>query len=278
MAGIAAWLASIARVSGRRSLASPAGMAIAGFLLVPGRSGRALGWFAWRHSPAAFDLGRATWVAAPRLDHPAVVQFHASVDNVEILTAREVVRLTVAPLDGSLPPIVRVSVPQDDSPPALPRAHGCRFGPGSRRRRRWRFPAPMISPATPGSKGLVRSARPWGLSLSSKRPRPPVSPERAKSLRHHIAAPASRQRSGDRHRLGHWRSKWRVERRRRCHAPERLDPFAVGQRAAHCRGGRLRHVADPAPAGAEPDPGVALQPGARGGSGRSGRPALATRS
>jgi competence protein ComEC len=54
---------------------------------------------------------RATWVAGPVLGRPLVATFTARIERVEVQTARDRVRLTLAPRDApALPPRVRVTV------------------------------------------------------------------------------------------------------------------------------------------------------------------------
>lgn len=74
----------------------------------------------------ASGLGLVWWraerVAAPVLTRPMIAAFAAEVERVEALPARELVRLTLAPVDGSgLPPRVRVNLAQVDAPAGLTR-------------------------------------------------------------------------------------------------------------------------------------------------------------
>ena len=103
--GIAGWFALDAVRHWQAFLCAGAALALVGFLLGGGRSGRALGWFA-----LAATLGcalvwlRASWVAEPRLARAQVVEFAATVETVDHLAARGTVRLLVKPDDAALPP------------------------------------------------------------------------------------------------------------------------------------------------------------------------------
>src|SRR5690348_4843825 len=110
-AGIAAWFALDRPGEWAAFACFAAAVGLAGFVSGQGRAGRALGWCG-----VALALGcgivwlRANVLAAPRLDHPAVLSLNGTVEGVENLAARETVRLTVAPSDPTLPPHVRVSI------------------------------------------------------------------------------------------------------------------------------------------------------------------------
>lgn len=86
-----------------------------------GRGGRAAFW-----AGLAIALGcaliwtRAERLAAPVLERPAVVEITGRVVAVDPIPAREMVRLTIAPAQGSgLPPKVRVNVDEAAAPPRL---------------------------------------------------------------------------------------------------------------------------------------------------------------
>jgi competence protein ComEC len=140
--GVAGWffLSSPAQWSALLCLAS--GASLAGFAIVPGRLGRAAGWFA-----AAMVLGctitwlRANQVSAPRLERPLVTTVTGRVERIDHLSARGQVRLTVA-ADAPLPPRVRVSIDDRLAPPHL--------GKGARVvvRARLAPPPPMTLPGT----------------------------------------------------------------------------------------------------------------------------------
>jgi competence protein ComEC len=142
-AGIAAWFALPSRFEWTAFLAMVSGAAIAGFALRGGRLERAVGWFALMAAlGCALVWARSEYVAAPRLSHPVVTSFTARVEKVEPLVAKGDVRLTVAPEDPALPPIVRVSAKAEDSPASL--AVGARIGV----RARLAPPPPMVLPGT----------------------------------------------------------------------------------------------------------------------------------
>src|SRR5215213_7592201 len=118
--GIAAWFALGSPAQWAAFICVSAGFGVIGFALAPGRSGRALSWFAMA---AALGCGlvwlRSDQVAAPRLGRPLVATFDARVERVESLVAKDSVRLTLAPADPHLPPRVRVSVAADAMPDPL---------------------------------------------------------------------------------------------------------------------------------------------------------------
>ena len=148
--GIAAWFAlPDARHSAAFALICLGG-AIAGALFVPGRLGRAVA-----ATCLMLSLGtgliwlRSEWVAAPRLERPAIVRFDARVERVEPLAARETLRLLLRPNDPALPPVVRVSMPDDPVPAGL--------GAGATIRLRARLTPPMPMPL-PGAHDFARDA------------------------------------------------------------------------------------------------------------------------
>jgi competence protein ComEC len=187
--GIAAWFALDQRVQWAAFLFVAAGLALAGFILVAGRSGRALGWFALAATiGCALVWARSAWVEQPRLSRPVVTDVAARVESVDYLAARQSVRLTLAPHDPALPPRVRVSVDQDDFPT------GVAAGAEIRVKARLAPPPPMALPGTydfardawfkalgavgkaMGPVGVVKSAAPRGLDRART------------SLRQHIAS------------------------------------------------------------------------------------------
>ena len=128
--------------------------------------------------------------------------------------------------------------------------------------RRWRCPAPMISPAPPGSSGIGGSGRALG-SATSIAPATDRglatrgSPAGGSDLADHIREPARRRRraaiaaalaTGDQ--AGMSRGGCRGD------APLGPRPSALGQRAAPHRGGRRGDAADAQAARAEPDAGA----------------------
>ena len=143
LAGIAAWFALPSRLEWQAVLLVTAAFAILGFAVVAGRTGRAIGWFALAAcAGSALIWARSTWVEQPRLDRPRVAEFQATVERVEILAAKDAIRLTLAPTDPALPPRVRVSVPGRQAIPGL--------GSGARiaLRARLQPPPPMALPGT----------------------------------------------------------------------------------------------------------------------------------
>ncbi len=148
--GVAAWFALGRPGQWAAFLCFSAALGMIGFLLTPGRAGRALGWLG-----VALMLGcaivwlRASQLAAPRLNRPLVVTFEAKVETVEALVARETVRLTLAPRDPQLPPRIRVSIDADSAPVALS------SGAVIRLRARLAPPPPM---ALPGTYDFARDA------------------------------------------------------------------------------------------------------------------------
>lgn len=149
-AGIAAWF----WLSGPRQWAGflffAAGIALFGWTARGGRAERALGWFG-----VALCLGcaliwvRSDWVAAPRLERPAIVTFPATVERVETLAAKGDLRLTLATEGNALPPRVRVSIAEKDAPSGL--------GKGAIVELRARLQPPP-SMALPGSHDFARDA------------------------------------------------------------------------------------------------------------------------
>jgi competence protein ComEC len=189
MCGITAWFSLGSPYQWAAFAALTASLTILGFTFVTGRTGRALGWFALAALVGCLLVWvRATWIAAPRLERPKIVQFQAKVENAEILTAREIVRLTVRPTSAKLPPVVRISVPQKDLPTGI--AAGAQISV----RARLAPPPPM---ALPGTYDFARDAWFKGIGAVGKTMGPiaverPAAPEglaaTRESLRRHIAA------------------------------------------------------------------------------------------
>jgi len=187
--GIAAWFALDQRAHWASFLFVAAGLALAGFTLVRGRAGRALGWFALAATlGCALVWARSEWIAQPRLDRPVIVDLQGRVEAVELLAAKDAVRLTLAPQDPTLPPHVRVSVDQDKFPVGI--AQGAEI----RVKARLAPPPPM---ALPGTYDFARDAWFKGLGAVGKamglvtvlRPAEPHGLDRARTdLRQHIAA------------------------------------------------------------------------------------------
>lgn len=148
--GIAAWFTLGSPGQWAAFLCFSTALCLAGFVLVPGRRGRALGWFGLALAVGcALVWLRSGLVAAPRLDRPIVAVFRGKVEMVERLVARDKVRLTLAPNDPQLPPRVRVSVETGNAPPVL------NSGAVVRLRARLAPPPPM---ALPGTYDFARDA------------------------------------------------------------------------------------------------------------------------
>jgi competence protein ComEC len=158
--GIAAWFALDEHHQWIAFLCFAAALTLIGFGLGSGRTGRALGWFALAATlGCALVWARASWVAQPRLARSVVTKFDAEVTQVEPLAARETVRLTLTPRDPSLPPVVRVNVPQDDVPAGLARHSVIRVNA------RMMPPPPM---ALPGSHDFARDFWFMGIGASGR--------------------------------------------------------------------------------------------------------------
>ena len=112
-AGIAAWFVLDGRAQWQAWLLGMAALAVGSRLLPGGSRMRRvvlIGAIA-----AALGCGviwtRATWVAGPVLTRPMVATFTGRIERVEVQTAKDRVRLTIAPIDvPALPPRVRVTV------------------------------------------------------------------------------------------------------------------------------------------------------------------------
>jgi len=187
--GIAAWFALDQRAEWAAFLFLGAGLALGGFMLFSGRSGRALGWFALAATlGCALVWVRSSWVERPRLTRPLVTDVSARVDAVDYLAAKDAVRLTLAPHDPQLPPQVRVSVDEDALPAGI--------APGAEIRVKARL-APPPPMALPGTYDFARDAWFKGLGAVGKAMGPvtvvkaaqPKGLDRARTnLRQHIAS------------------------------------------------------------------------------------------
>jgi competence protein ComEC len=148
--GIAAWFSLDAPGQWFGLLAICGGIAIAGFAARGGRAERAAAWFTLAAAlGCAFIWARSLAVASPVIERPVFPTFEAKVERVEPLVAKGDVRLTLAPLDPSLPPRVRVSIKAESAPPGI--ARGARIA----LRARLVPPPPM---ALPGSYDFARTA------------------------------------------------------------------------------------------------------------------------
>jgi competence protein ComEC len=187
--GIAAWFALDLRMQWAAFLFVSAGLAVAGFMLVSGRSGRALGWFALAATlGCALVWTRSAWVEQPRLGRPVVTDVAARVTSVDYLAAKDSARLTLAVRDPALPPQVRVSVDEDELPAGI--------APGAEIQVKARL-APPPPMALPGTYDFARDAWFKGLGAVGKamgpltvtKPAEPRGLERARTgLREHISS------------------------------------------------------------------------------------------
>ena len=149
-AGIALWFALPDPRQWAGLLCLAGGAALFGFSMATGRAGRALGWMGLAMAAGcALVWWRAEQAATPRIERPRIVEFSARVGRVETLTAKGDIRLTLAPLDRSLPPRLRVSAPVEQQKPGLA------AGAIVTMRARLTPPPPM---ALPGSHDFARDA------------------------------------------------------------------------------------------------------------------------
>ena len=158
--GIAAWFGLGDRAQWTAFLCLACGSAIAGFALGTGRLERAVAWLALSMAAGcALVWLRAEWVSAPRLTHPRVATFQATVEQVEVLAARDSVRLTLKTGGQALPPRVRVNLPQDKAVAGI--------APGAVIRLRARL-MPPPSMALPGSHDFARDFWFRGIGASGR--------------------------------------------------------------------------------------------------------------
>jgi competence protein ComEC len=149
-AGVAAWFGLGTQSEWLALLAAGSGIAIFGFTFGEGRLPRAAAIFALAIAlGCALVWGRSMSVAAPRMKRPVVTTLQARVEKIEPLVAKGDVRLTVAPSDSSLPPRVRLSLPQEDEP------KGLSVGAVIEAKARLTAPPPM---ALPGNYDFARTA------------------------------------------------------------------------------------------------------------------------
>src|SRR5438270_5621432 len=148
--GIAAWFALGSGSEWKVFLCIAAACALAGFGVVGGRAGRALGWFALAAAiGCALVWARAGWVAEPRLERAVIADLSGKVESVDHLAARDKVRLLVRPEGAALPPHVRISIDEDKFPPGI--------APDAQIRMRARL-APPPPMALPGTYDFARDA------------------------------------------------------------------------------------------------------------------------
>lgn len=139
-------------------------LALGGIALAGGTGGRASRALLIGALAVAAGLGLIWWkaerVAGPVLAGPAIVDLTGRVERIEPLAARELVRLTIAPLDrADLPPRVRVNLAESDMPAGLTRGAIVRLGT------RLMPPAPA---AVPGAYDFARTAWFAGLGASGR--------------------------------------------------------------------------------------------------------------
>ena len=148
--GIAAWLWLPGPAQWAAFITLVVGMGLTGLSAGPGRAGRALllGGLAMA-AGCALVWWRGEHVAAPRLDRPLVASIEARIEQVESRAAKGDLRLTLAPADRSLPPKIRVSLPEADAPAGLA------SGATVKLKARLQPPPPM---ALPGSHDFARDA------------------------------------------------------------------------------------------------------------------------
>lgn len=148
--GVAAWLWMPSPGQWIAFLLLVLGLAAAGFSMGGGRLGRAMAFGGLAMAAGcALIWWRSVDVAAPRLDRPAVLTFEAKIEKVEPRVAKGDLRLTLAPADSALPPLVRVSMPEEGKPAGLGQGATVRI------RARLQPPPPM---ALPGSHDFARDA------------------------------------------------------------------------------------------------------------------------
>lgn len=160
--GIAAWFAL--PDAARWGAVILVGLAVAAAALAVGRGGRAARALVWAGLLVALGCALVWWraerVAAPVLARPAVVQVVGSIERIEPMPARELVRLRIA-TDAAmgLPRLVRVNLAAKDMPDALT--------PGARVRVRARL-MPPAPPAVPGAYDFERVAWFDGLGATGR--------------------------------------------------------------------------------------------------------------
>ena len=146
--GIAAWFALGGGNDWLAFLCVSGALALLGFAS-PGRSGRALGWFALAATVGlSLAWGRSLWVAQPRLSRPVVTEVAGRVRSVDHLAAKQTMRLLVETDRGGLPPLVRVTVDEEKMPGGV--------AAGAEVRVRARLAPPPM--ALPGTYDFARDA------------------------------------------------------------------------------------------------------------------------
>ena len=149
--GIATWFWLPDRFGWIAFLAAASALALAALALAGGtRWGRALAWFG---AAAALGCALIWWTAeraaAPRLERDGLHTFVAKVESVQALAAQRTTRLVVAPQGTTLPPRLRVNLPDALLIEGL--------GPGATvQLRAWLMPP--APPAAPGAYDFARFA------------------------------------------------------------------------------------------------------------------------
>jgi len=195
--GIAAWFTLGKRIQWSAFLCLSAAIALFCLALGRGRAGRALGWFALAAMlGCALVWVRSSLVEEPRLTRPVVAAVVGRVDSVEHLAAKETVRFTVSATTAGLPPLVRISIDEQNVPPGI--------APGSEISVRARL-APPPPMALPGTYDFARDAWFKGLGAVGKtlgpvivvKPSAPQGLDRVRTnLRDHIASRLSTGSAG----------------------------------------------------------------------------------
>lgn len=139
-------------------------MALTGAVAAIGRGGRASRALIVGALAVAAGLGLVWWKAArlarPVLGRPAIVDLTGRIERVEPLAARQLTRVTLAPLARpDLPPRVRVNLADGDVPPGLARGATVRVGVRL---------MPPAAPAVPGAYDFARVAWFQGLGASGR--------------------------------------------------------------------------------------------------------------
>ena len=191
--GIAAWFALDGRAEWLAFLCVAGALALIGFVL-PGRSGRALGWFALAAIVGlALVWSRSAWVAQPRLTRPVVIEVAGRVRSVDHVAAKQTVRLLIDTGEGELPPLVRVTVDEDKMPAGV--------APGAEILVRARL-APPPPMALPGIYDFARDA--WfkgiggvGKAIGELRVEKPMNPTGLEGVRTRLRQHISSQLSAD---------------------------------------------------------------------------------
>jgi competence protein ComEC len=163
--GIAAWFALDSTTQWAGFLCVAAALSLGGFAVGSGRAGRALGWFALAAAlGCSLVWARAEWVRAPRLERPVVTEVSGRVEAIDYLAAKQTLRLRIRTDTAALPPLVRVSVPDEDV------TEGLAGGAQVQVRARLAPPPPM---ALPGTYDFARDAWFKGIGAVGKGLGPP---------------------------------------------------------------------------------------------------------